>query len=59
MISSDSCLGPSPRTQIPFFLLSICSDKLFYTSKITTFLPQSKPGYERSEREPNPVPYSE
>ena len=47
-------VGPSPRTNMYFFLLSICIDELLSTPKITTFLPQSKLGSEKSEQELNP-----
>ena len=48
--SSNPCVGSSPRTNIFFLLLSTCTDKLLSTPKITTFLPQSKLGYEKSEQ---------
>ena len=56
LVSSYPCLGPLPRTKISFFLLSICSDELLSAQKIITFLPQSKFGSEKSERESNPIP---
>ena len=58
-VSSNFYIGPSPRTNIPFFLLSVCTDELLSTSKITTFLSQSKPWYEKSERKSNSIPYPE
>ena len=56
-VLSTHCVGPSPKTKISFFLLSICTKELFLALKITTFLPQSKPRNEKSERESNPIPY--
>ena len=41
-----------------YILLSIWTDALFSTPKIT-FLPQTKFGIEKSERESNPIPYPE
>ena len=41
------------------FLLSVCTDELISTPEITTFLLQSKFGIEKSERESNPIQYSE
>ena len=40
VVSSNPCVGPSPRAQISFFLLSIRTDELLPTPKIITFLPQ-------------------
>ena len=56
MVSSNSCVGPLPRTKIAFLLLSICTDELLSTPKIIVFLPQSKLACEKSERESNPIP---
>ena len=40
-------------------LLTICTDELLSTPKTITFLPQSKFGSEKSDRESNPIPYSD
>ena len=39
MVSSKPCVGRSPRTNISFFLLSVCTGELFSTTKIITFYP--------------------
>ena len=46
-------------TNISFFLSSVYTDELLSTPKIITFLPQSKPEYEKCEQESNPIPYPE
>ena len=38
-VSSNLCVGPLPRTEISFLLLSIWTDELLSTPKITTLLP--------------------
>ena len=35
--------------------MSICTNELLSGPKITTYLPQSKLGYEKCERESNPI----
>ena len=58
VVSSNACVGPLSRTKISsFFLLSIWTDELSSTPKITTFLHQSKPGNKKSERDSDPIPY--
>ena len=59
VVSSNLCVEPLPRTKIYTFLLSIWTNELLSTPKITTFLPQSKFGTAKSERESNPIPYLE
>ena len=59
VVLSNLYVGPSPRTKIPFFSLSICTDELLCSPKITTFLLQSKFGSEKSERESNPILHPE
>ena len=54
LVSSNPCVGPSTRTKIYFFLLSICTEKLLLTPK--TFLSQSKPRNKKGEQESNPIP---
>ena len=38
VVSSYPCVGPSPRTNTPFLLLSICINGLFSTPKIITII---------------------
>ena len=45
--------------KISLFLLLACTDELISTPKIMTFLPQSKFGIEKCERESDPTPYLE
>ena len=59
VVISNSCFCPLRRTKISLFLLFVCTDELILTPKIIAFLPQSKFGIEKSERESNPVPYPE
>ena len=59
LLLSNFCVGPSTRTKISFLLLSLCNDELLPTPKITTFLHKSKPAYEKSAQEPNPMLYPE
>ena len=59
MVSSNPCVGPSPRTNIYFFLLSVSTDELLSTPKITTFLSQSQSEYGKSQQESNPILYPE
>ena len=54
-----SCAGTLPRIKLSFFLLLIWTDDLFSTTKIATFLSQSKSGNEKIEWESNPVLYTE
>ena len=37
LVSSYPCVGPSPRINMSFHLLSICTDQLISASKIMTF----------------------
>ena len=37
VVSCNPYVGPIPRTEISFFLLSICTDELILTPKIITF----------------------
>ena len=57
MVPSNPWVGPSQRTKVS--LLSTCTDELLSTPKIAAFLPGSKAGYEKSERESNLIPYLE
>ena len=40
LVSSSHCVGPLPRIETALFILSICTDELIWTPKLTTFLPQ-------------------
>ena len=57
VVSCYTCVGPLPRTRISFLLLSLWKDEVFSTPKITTSLPQSKFGNEKSKWELNPITY--
>ena len=57
MVSFNPCVEVSPRTKTFFFLLSICTDELLSTLKVITFLPLSKPGYEKNEQQSNTISY--
>ena len=59
VVLSNPCVGRLQRTKILFFLLSVCTYELLSTPKIRTFLPQSKFGKEKRERESNAIPYLE
>ena len=52
-------VGPSSKTKISLFLLSIWTEELLSTPEIIAFLPQWKSGSKKSERESNQIPYSE
>ena len=57
-VFSNPCVGPIPRIEMPFFLLSIFVDELISTPKIITFLPLSLPT-EKDVFLSNPIPYLE
>ena len=57
VVHFNLCVGPLPRIKISFALLSICTDELVSTPKITIFLPQSKLGIEKSDQESNSTPH--
>ena len=46
VVSSDPYVGPFQRAKISFYLSPICTDGLLLTSKVITFLRQSKFGNE-------------
>ena len=56
MVSSNPCVGPSPRIKASFPLLSICTDEFISAPKIMTFFLMLLSGNEISERESNPMP---
>ena len=55
VVSSNPCVGPSPRIKISFLLLSIFTDQLILVSKIKTFLPILQPVNENTKQESNPM----
>ena len=56
VVSSNPCVGYSPRIKIFLFLLSICTNEIISTPKIITFLPMPPSINENSERESNTMP---
>ena len=55
---SNPCSGPSPRTQISYFLLSTCTEELISTTKIIKFLLNSLLT-EKVSFLSNPIPYTD
>ena len=55
VVSSNSCVGPSPRTKISLFLLLTCIDEFISAPKLMTFFPVLLPANESSEWESNPM----
>ena len=56
-VSPNSCIGSSPRTKISFFLLPVCVDERFSTSKTIILLPQSIFENKKCDCESNPISY--
>ena len=56
---SNLCVSPFPRTNMSFFLLSMCAEKLISTQKINTFWPNPPPGNGKLDLLWNPIPYPE
>ena len=56
VVPSNLSPGPSPRTRIFLFPLSVCLDELLSTPKITKFLPHSPISNENCERALNLIP---
>ena len=56
---SNLCVGPLPRIEIYFFLLSVCGDELISTPKIVTFLANPIAGNPNVPFISNPIPYPE
>ena len=52
---SKSCVVPSPRTNIFFFLPTMCTEELLSTPKIMTLFPLLPSDHENCERESNPM----
>ena len=59
IVCSNLCVGPLPKIKISFFLLSTFIDKLMFTPKIVTFLPNPVPGDEKISCPSNQIPYPE
>ena len=59
MVTSNPCVGISPRIKISLFLflLSICTDELVSAPKLLTFFHMLPSVNKNSERESNPMPY--
>ena len=60
MVSSNPCVGPSPKTKIFSFLSSVkkiysCTDEPILAPKIITFLPQLPSDHENCERTSYPI----
>ena len=58
-VSSGLSVGPFPRTNMLFFLLSIWEEELISTPKINTFWPNPLPGNEKLDLLSNPIPKPE
>ena len=58
VVSSDPCVGHSPKIKIYFFLFSTYTGELISTQKSFTFLPIPL-ATEKDLRLPNPIPYPE
>ena len=55
-VCSNPCVGPFPRTNMYFFLLSIVQKKLRSTPKTNSFGPNQSPGNENLDLVSNPIP---
>ena len=53
---SNPRVGPFPRTNMSFFLLSMCAEEFMSTPKINTFLPNLPPRNEKLDLLSNPIP---
>ena len=56
VVSSNACVGPSPRIKISLFLLSTCTDELISAPTVMTFLSTLPSVNENSEGQSNPMP---
>ena len=54
-VSSNPCVGSSPRIKISFVLLSTCTAELKYTPKIITLQPDTPVGNENGPRLSNQI----
>ena len=55
-VQFNPCVGPIPKTNTSFFLLSTCAEKLMSTPKINTFSPIPPLGNEKLPLLSNPIP---
>ena len=55
MVSSNPCVGLSPRIKISFQLLPICTNELISAPKIITHFPMFPSGNKNSERKSYPM----
>ena len=57
-VSSNPSTGPSPKTEISFYLLSVCVEEPLSVPNIITFLPNPLPSQnENFPRASKKVPY--
>ena len=54
MVSSNPCVGPSPRIMISLVLFSVFTDELILAPKIMTFFPTLLSVSENGEQASNP-----
>ena len=54
--SLNPCVGPSPKVNMSFPLLSICIEEFISAAKIITFCPNPQPGNEKLPLLSNPIP---
>ena len=59
VVSSNLCVGPSPKTKISFLLLSTCTEELISTRNIIRFLPNPTVANEKVPLISNPMAYLE
>ena len=55
-VCSNPCVGPLPRTNMTFFLLSMWVEELISALKTNTFWPNPLPGNEKLDFLSNPIP---
>ena len=58
-VCSNPCVGPLPRIEISFFILSTFADEPISTPRIFTFFLLLPVGCEKSLSLSNPIPYPE
>ena len=55
VVSSNPCVGPSPRIKMSLFLLLKCTDELISAPKIMTSFPMPSSVNKTSQQESNPM----
>ena len=55
VVSSNPCVGPSPKIKISLFLLSVCTDELISAPEAKTFFAMCPSVNVNSEGESNPM----